>query len=108
MDISGIDKAALLAALYNNSKPFGMGFLHYDPTPMTVEEARGILADWPAGSVVDYGPSGHLGSTAKNLYFDYFRGRVLKVELSGDDLNTRLYNRDLGEGVAERIIQSLR
>jgi hypothetical protein len=34
IDLKGLNKAAVLAALYNASKPQGMGFLQYDPTPM--------------------------------------------------------------------------
>jgi hypothetical protein len=31
IDISKLDKAAVLAALYNNSKPQGLGFLQATP-----------------------------------------------------------------------------
>ncbi len=43
ISINGLDKAAVLAALYNASRPQGMGFMHYDPKPMEVEEARTLL-----------------------------------------------------------------
>lgn len=43
ISLAGLDKAAVLAALYNASRPQGMGFMHYDPTPMTVKEASKIL-----------------------------------------------------------------
>lgn len=88
MDITGIDKAEILAALYNASQPLGMGFLQYDPTPMTVEEANIHLK--------------------RSSYFDYLKGRVMKIDLTGNNLNTRLYNRDNGEGAAERVIERLR
>lgn len=42
--IKGLDKAAVLAALYNASRPQGMGFLQYDPKPMTAEIAREHLS----------------------------------------------------------------
>ena len=42
VDITGLDKAAVLAVLYNAAKPQGMGFLQYDPEPMTIGQA-GIL-----------------------------------------------------------------
>ena len=29
VDIKGLNKAEVLAALYNNSKPLGLGFLHF-------------------------------------------------------------------------------
>jgi hypothetical protein len=81
IDISKMDKAEVLAALYNNSKTQGMGILHYENKPMKIEEARDILK----------------GQT----YFDYLKGRVLKIDLSGDILNTALYNRDNGTNAAE-------
>ncbi len=40
VSIQGLDKAAVLAALYNASHPAGMGFLQAKYTPMTVEEAQ--------------------------------------------------------------------
>ena len=43
MDISKLDKAEVLAALYNRAQPQGMGFLHYTPEDMTVEEAQVVL-----------------------------------------------------------------
>ena len=43
IDISHKDKAEVLAALYNHSKPIGMGIAHYDPTPMSVDVARMLL-----------------------------------------------------------------
>jgi hypothetical protein len=81
LDISKLDRAAVLAALYNRAKPQGMGFLHYDPNPMTPEEAAGLL-------------------DAGQTYFDYVKGRVMKVDLSGGTLDNRLYDRDNGHGAA--------
>lgn len=90
VDITGLDKAAVLAALYNASKPQGMGFMHYDPKPMTTEEAAKILAD---------------GSP----YFDYLKGRVMKIDLKSDTaLEERLYDRDNGTGKAAFVIDELR
>jgi hypothetical protein len=88
MNISGMNKAKILAALYNNSKPQGMGFLHFDDQPMTQEEAQELLDS---------------GQT----YFDYLKGRVMKIDLSGDELETWLYNRDNGENAAEAVLANL-
>jgi hypothetical protein len=89
MNIAGLDKAEVLAALYNASKQQGLGFLHgRGATGMTVEDARAELA--------------------QGTNFDYLHGRVMKIALDGDDLETRLYNRDNGDGAAERIIEELR
>jgi len=89
IDISNLDKAAVLAALYNRSRPQGMGFLHFDPTSMTLEQARAILAN---------------GDTS----FDYLKGRVMKVDLSVNSLDPWLYDRDNGAGSAERALSVLR
>ena len=87
MNIAKYNKAEILAALYNGSKPQGLGLLHYDPTPMTKEEAQRCLN--------------------QATYFDYLKGRVMKIDLSTDELRTELYNRDNGEMSAENIIKEL-
>jgi hypothetical protein len=100
IDIAGLDKAQLLAALYNGSRQLGMGFIHAEGRKdMTVEQAREQL---PKGD--DHAWAGH----GKPLYFDYLHGRVMKVDLSGDTLRPFLYDRDNGEGAAARIIERLR
>lgn len=88
MNISYLSKAHVLAALYNGSRPLGMGMIQFDPKPMSVDEAQQIL------------------DTGKT-YFDYLKGRVMKIDLGGDELDTRLYNRDNGGGAAETIIESI-
>lgn len=82
--IKGIDKPSVLAALYNRAKPLGMGFLHYTPEPMTRTEAAELLKKFD--------------------YFDYLKGRVMKVDLRGDAIETRLYDRDNGERAAMRAL----
>lgn len=86
ISIAGMDKAAVLVALYNAAKPLGLGWLHYDSTPMPIESARKLLKS---------------GQT----YFDYVGGRVMKVDLSGDEFDSRLYDRDNGEGAAENALK---
>ena len=73
--------------LFNASKPQGFGYLQKFKDPMTIEEARELLED---------------GSR-----FDYVRGRVMKVNLSGDTLKTVLYDRDNGEGAARQALNSM-
>lgn len=75
IDIAGLNKADVLAALFNSFRPQGAGFLN-------------VLTS--------------------DLYFDYVLGRVLKVDLSGDSFDPRLYDRDNGEGAALRTINALK
>ncbi len=91
MNIAGLDKAEVLAALYNGSRQQGMGFMRArGATGMTVEQAREEITKNP------------------QMYFDYLQGRVMKISLRDDELSTALYNRDNGQGAAEAIISSLR
>lgn len=85
MNIKGISKAKILAALYNASRAQGMGFLQSGPQVMSEADAQRILDD------------GH-------TYFDYLFGRVMKIDLSSDELRTALYDRDNGQGAAEEAI----
>lgn len=88
VDITGLPKGKVLAALYNASQPLGLGFLEYDPTPMTEEEANEILKT--------------------RQYFDYLKGRVMKVDLASDiGFNEWLYDRDNGTGAAQRAIDGI-
>ena len=90
INIKGKDKADVLRALYNYAKPQGMGYLHYNPKPMTYFEAETILK-----------VEGRKGS----LYFDYILGRVMKVDLTSDEeFDETLYDRDNGEGAAQRAL----
>jgi hypothetical protein len=89
ISIEGLDKALVLAGLYNAARPQGMGFLQYDPAPMTREQAQAII---DGGS----------------LYFDYLKGRVMKVDLSGEEFNEWCFDRDNGQGAAQAVIDVLR
>lgn len=89
MNIAGLDKAAVLAALYNASKQQGMGFLHTRGAhDMSVAQAEEELEH--------------------TTYFDYLHGRVMKIDLKNDEVSTFGYDRDNGEGAAERAIAHLR
>ncbi len=88
LDISGIDKAALLANLYNNSRPVGLGFC--DPksmSEMSYEEAK---------EIIDSG----------KLSFDYFNGRVMKIDLDRAKLYVGSYDQNNGEGAALTAINA--
>lgn len=90
IDISKLDKAEVLAALFNASKQQGMGLLDVSGAfPMTIEDARQYV------------------SREGGQYYDYLRGRVMKVDLSKDYLKTGLYDRDNGAGAAARALAPL-
>lgn len=92
MNIAGLDKAAVLAALYNGARQQGLGYLMgAGYLPMTADQAREEIS-----------------ARGKDLYFDYLHGRVMKMNLSGDEVDTALYNRDNGHMAAENIIENLR
>jgi hypothetical protein len=88
IDLSGLDKAAVFAALYNAAKPQGMGFLQYTPEPMTVVEAADVLK--------------------QQTRFSYHEGRIMKIDLNGETLDSWRYNLENGTDAAEAVIASLR
>lgn len=84
----GLDRYEVLCALYNKSRPLGLGFLQFTPGDMSVEEAREFLQ-------------------STGGYADYVKGRVIKVKLPADaeSFSPCLYDRDNGEGAALRALQ---
>jgi len=88
MNISNYPRAEVLAALFNAAKPLGLGFIHYKPEHIMDEsEAQELLT--------------------RQTYFDYHEGRLMKVDMSKDELRTDLYNRDNGENAAEDAILAI-
>lgn len=108
INIKDLDKADVLAALYNRAKQQGMGFMHArGMRPMTVEEARSEFA--VGDDLQKENPHlPHNQQGKREQYFDYLHGRVLKVKLGGDEFDEYLYDRDNGAGAAERAISTLR
>ncbi len=85
VNTKGLSKAEVLVALYNASHAQGMGLLFAESGDMKIEEAEKIVQT--------------------QSYFDYLKGRVLKVDLSNPDgFDERLYDRDNGNGAADRAI----
>ena len=93
IDITGLDKAEVLLALYNHSKPLGLGWLQElgKTKEYTIDDARRDLEE-----------------SSPDFYFDYLYGRVMKVDLSKDTFDGWLYDRDNGEGKAQKVIDELR
>lgn len=89
MDIKGIDKAKILVALFSMASPRGLGWLQHKPSDqLTLDDARALLKD--------------------RTYFDYLRGRVMKVNLAPNvnELDLRLFERDNGPAEA-RLMELL-
>ena len=109
VNISGLDKAAILAALYNASHVVGMGIFqaHTQPQIMSVETAR-LAMERGDDHERDFALSSF--TNRSRLYFDYLAGRPLKIDLSGDEwLYVAGYDRDNGGvGTAARLIDDLR
>lgn len=86
INIENMNKAEVLAKLFNASKQQGMGFLQTEgATDMSVQSAQ---------THIDSGQT----------YFDYLKGRVMKVDLSGDEFSPALYDRDNGQGAAQAAL----
>lgn len=79
------NKAKVLQILYNNAKPQGLGYLSYDYFDMSEDEARKILET--------------------QSYFDYLKGRVMKIDLSKNEVDTGLYDRDNGDNKAYKLLK---
>lgn len=86
----GLTDAQVLAALYNGSGPHLPGDLGLlvaaTRKEMTIEKAEELLS----------------GRTER--YFDYIDARVMKIDVSEDPLDFRLYDRDNGQGAGERAL----
>lgn len=90
VDIKGLDKAEVILALWNGSHEQGMSFLGTKTAHPTIADAR----EW-----IERNPS---------MYFDYLNGRVIKCDISGDEFDPRLYDRDCGACAAEAAIAEIR
>ena len=42
------------------------------------------------------------------MYFDYLEGRVMKIDLSGDTVDPRGYDRDNGQGAVQKVITAIK
>lgn len=93
INIKGLNKIEVLDALYQGSHPQGMGMLHYVPGGLTEAEKDLFRTQLTAQGILGY--------------FDYLNGRVLKINIDGDEFDERLYDRDCGNGAAMRVIRNL-
>ena len=104
VDITGLDKAAVLAALFNASAPQGFGFLQAGngPQVMSLEDAQAMIDSAPA-------PEFPGMTDERELEYDYVLGRPIKVRLGGNEFNPWGFDRDNGgPGSAQQVIDRLR
>jgi hypothetical protein len=85
-NITGLDKVAVLHALWSASRVAAF-FAGAPPPPFHAAQAL---------------------TAVHEDYIDYFQGRVIKMDLRGDAIAPRLYDRDNGAGAAERAVATLR
>jgi hypothetical protein len=96
IDISDLNAADVLAALWNGGRPIGPSWLQ--PEPMTAERAQAWLdtADDAGGDFEGY------------KHLDYVDGRAMKLFISNESVEALIYDRDNGPGRAREIINALR
>lgn len=41
-------------------------------------------------------------------YFDYLQGRVMKIDVSEDEMDSFGYDRDNGQGAASKVVEAIR
>ena len=88
VDIRGLDKERLFIALLGGAKVAGFFGFHGQPSPPQPTEI-------PDKKVLD-------------SYIDYYMGRVIKANLSGDTVDPRGYDRDNGQGAFKSVVDELR
>lgn len=87
-DISGLDKKKVLRALFEAADYQGLGYLSIGQQ-LTDEEIEKICS-------------------REIINIDYLKGKSMKIDLSGTEINTYLYNRDNGADAAEKALEQLR
>lgn len=87
-----LDKAAVLAALWNAARHVEMGGFRSPESaePLTVEDARALLEE------------------KQEARFDILRGRWLKVTLGDSEFDPFFYDSENGQGAAARVVERLR
>ncbi len=96
IDVSDLDQYRLIKALWSNMKP--ASFFN----SFTAMTAGLTPPNEPSNEEIDR-------TFQSGKYIDYLAGRCIKTDFNDlTSVNTRLYNRDAGEGAFERIVESLR
>lgn len=109
IDVSDIQPAVLLASLYNGASVFGAGIYQARPGQMTVEQAQKLIdGDDVETDYVGGEQKAAERKRTKSAYFDYLYGKPLKLRIDGKKLNPWGYDRDHGQGAAQRIVDNIR
>lgn len=85
MNIQGMDKGMILAALYNAIEG-AYAKLHIASPPLSTGEAAGLIDENPEG------------------WFDKINYRTLKLRFRGNCLETNLYDLRYGKGAATKAL----
>ncbi|MFE7116544.1 hypothetical protein ACFU99_14145 [Streptomyces sp. NPDC057654] len=111
ISIAGLEPAAVLAALTNHARPYGMGAAHPDAgREVTVAAARAFLDNAKTGAEMpELGPGGHVVERADRdpwgrLTVDSLYGRTLHLVFEGDTVHVETYEHDHGAGLADRAL----
>ena len=107
IDVSDINPAELLAELYNRASVMGAGVFQRRDGEMTVEQAQALL-DGTEAETDYFGFNARERGPGKPARFDYLYGRPLKLEINGKILRTWGYDRDHGQGAAQRAADACR
>lgn len=99
VNIKELNKAEVLAALFNNSKVQG---LNAQLVELGIIEKAKNITKVDAQILLD-------GFGDHQIYFHYLNGKVMKIDLTSDEeFDERLYDRDNGAGAAQKTIDDLR
>jgi hypothetical protein len=109
VDISGLDKESVLAALYNASAPRRLGFLKYDPRAMDIVMARHVIRERGHDAFIDLPVMRRIAAGPPYWGLDYVYGRPIKVNLAADRLEPRGYDfANEQDGLMELVLSVFR
>lgn len=112
IDVSGLDRAAVIAALFNHTRPFRAGELaEHAGEPMSVAEARRIINSAKPRSIrvppregemyIEFGGALYLARYIRGHYMDL-------VFQDADKVDVTAYDEVNGGGLADRVISRLK
>lgn len=87
INIQGLDKPTLLKGLWENQKVAAFFRMRSIPAPKFSNEKA---------------------VNACKSYIDYFEGRAIKADISGDVANSAGYDKDAGKGMFQFVVDGLR